>query len=123
MKIRLMVGLVVLAMGFALPTFAQEKNAVAPKYVSRLKLYLRSFKRRIINTTRLLWARYTRKTLLRSGRGKGLLPVGKPSRKGLHSTLHRILARWSPSSFRCTRSARTSAQYRIRVSEDRRATQ
>jgi ketosteroid isomerase-like protein len=31
MKIRLMVGLVVLAMGFALPTFAQEKNAGAPE--------------------------------------------------------------------------------------------
>jgi hypothetical protein len=31
MKIRLLVGLVVLAMGFALPAFAQEKNAVAPE--------------------------------------------------------------------------------------------
>jgi hypothetical protein len=31
MKIRLLAGLVVLAMGLALSAFAQEKNAVAPE--------------------------------------------------------------------------------------------
>jgi hypothetical protein len=33
MKIRLLLALVGLAIGFALPTFAQEKNAVAPEVV------------------------------------------------------------------------------------------
>jgi ketosteroid isomerase-like protein len=43
MKIRLMVGLVVLVMGFALPTFAQEKNAVAPEVRQQIEAVFAQF--------------------------------------------------------------------------------
>ena len=40
MKIRLLVGLAALAMGSVLPTFAQEKNAVAPEVRQQIEAVL-----------------------------------------------------------------------------------
>src|SRR5271165_1231490 len=72
--------------------------------------------KRIISTTRLLWQPDTRRTrfLWEEEVAQDRITVGKPSRKGLRSTWHRVPANCHShtSFFRCMNSASTYAQFR-----------
>ena len=85
MKIRdLLLTFVGLVISIAVPAFAQEQNTIDPEARRSLKLYLRSFKRRITTSTRLLSQRYGLKMPLKCGRGSregGCILVVKPSKK------------------------------------------
>jgi hypothetical protein len=78
MKIRLLLTLAGLVIGFALPTVGQEQKAVDPEVRQQIEAVITKFDEAYNNTTRLLLQSYTLWTRLNFGRGKGWLPVGKP---------------------------------------------
>ena len=95
MKMRLAVALVGLAIGFALPTFAQEQNTVDPEVRQQIEALLVKADEAYNNTTRLLWQPGTRRMrfLWEVEVDQNRITVVRPSRKGLHSTWHHIPAK------------------------------
>jgi hypothetical protein len=93
MKTRLLVSLVVLAMGFALPNFAQEKNAVVPEIRQQIEAVFAQFQEAYNKHDAAAMAALHTQDAVEFRSWQGLASVGKPSEKGLLSTLHRALAK------------------------------
>ena len=109
MKIRYLLAIVGLAIGFALPTFAQGQNTVDPEARQQIEtLFMKfgeAFNKRdpvamaaLFSRTRFSYGRGRRKTLW--------LPASKPSRKGLQSC-YRVPANSSVRWLRSIPSATT----------------
>ena len=82
MKRRLVVALAGLAISFALPTYAQQKDLADPQTTQKILASFKGYDEAITTTMPPLVPRFTRATrfLLRQG---GQSPVGKPLRNGL----------------------------------------
>ena len=73
MKVRTVVTIVGLAIGFALPGLTQEQNAVDPELRQQIEAVTKRRRRRIINMTRPLGLPFTHKALSTSGRGSQMV--------------------------------------------------
>ena len=107
MKMRLLLTIVGLTIGLAVPALAQENNTVDPEVRQQIEASIVKFDEATTKMTRLLSQPYIRRTRLRRGDGRRVLiqfPVGKPSNEGMHSTCQ-FPANSQATLFRCMQSA------------------
>ena len=108
MKVRLLLAITVLAIGFAVPVLAQEQNTVDPGVRQQIEAALtkfdEAFNKNDATATAALFTLDAAEVWSESSAG-GWLSVNKPSRKGMQPTSHRIPASCPTSLFRCMRSA------------------
>ena len=113
MKISLVVVPLVLAVSFALSTFAQEQNTVDPEVRQQIEALLMKFGEAFNKHDPAAIAALYTQNAIRSGRGgRKVLWVSEPSRKVIQACWHRVPANSSVRWLRSIQSATICASSR-----------
>ena len=107
MKIRFLLALVGVAIGFALPTFAEEKNTVAPRVYQQIEAVFTQFQEAFNKHDAAAMAALYTQDAVEVRSWQGMASGREAIQKRFADDLHQILARWSTSLFCCIRSAVT----------------
>jgi type II secretory pathway pseudopilin PulG len=89
MKIRLAIALIGLAIGFALPTFAKQKDTVNPQIEQQIRALAMKFDEAYNRNDAAASPRSTRRTGFISRRRTEHFTVGRPSKKTMQNTVSR----------------------------------